>query len=208
MPDPFQAVKDFERALCDYTGASYAVATTSCTMALLLALLYKRQTISGTFVSQYGNTIVIPRRTYVGVGMSVINSGYKVAFRDEDWSGSYQLWPYDIWDCARRFTSGMYVPGQMQCLSFHWSKILGIGQGGAILHDDLGADAWLRRARFDGRTEGVTASEDVPRHLGYHAYMMPRDAAEGLTRLSLLPKENDDLPNSNYPDLSKIRLFQ
>lgn len=36
--NPFQVVKDFERALCEYTGAPYAVTTTSCTMALLLAV--------------------------------------------------------------------------------------------------------------------------------------------------------------------------
>ena len=88
------------------------------------------------------------------------------------------------------------------------SQILGIGQGGAILHDNEEVDAWLRRARFDGRTEGVPASGDVPTHLGYHAYMMPRDAAEGLSRLAVLPKHNKDLPNDDYPDLGKIELFK
>jgi len=37
MTDAFKVVRDFEQALCDYTGAKYAVTTTSCTMALLLA---------------------------------------------------------------------------------------------------------------------------------------------------------------------------
>lgn len=37
MADAFKVVRDFEQALCDYTGAKYAVSTTSCTMALLLA---------------------------------------------------------------------------------------------------------------------------------------------------------------------------
>jgi hypothetical protein len=42
----------------------------------------------------------------------------------------------------------------------------------------------------------------------FHAYMMPRDAAEGITRLALLPKHNKDLPRSDYPDLSLQECFK
>jgi len=199
--NPFQIVKDFERALCDYTGAPYCVVTTSCTMALLLACLYQRKVLGRQ------GTVTIPSKTYIGVPQSIIHAGYKVSFIDRSWSGGYQLDPLPVWDYARRFTSGMYVPGQMQTLSFHWTKILSIGQGGCVLLDDQDADDWLRKARFDGRTEGIPANEDIITHLGYHAYMMPRDAAEGLTRLALLPEHNDDLPNSDYPALSKMRVF-
>ena len=94
----------------------------------------------------------------------------------------------------------------MECVSFHWSKILGLQQGGAILHDDPLADKWLRKARFDGRTEGV-APKDDNFILGWHAYLSPEIAALGLVRLSFLPKHNADLPNDDYPDLSKIALF-
>ena len=38
MSKSFQVVRDFEAALCEYTGAPYAVAVNSCTMALLLAV--------------------------------------------------------------------------------------------------------------------------------------------------------------------------
>jgi dTDP-4-amino-4,6-dideoxygalactose transaminase len=102
----------------------------------------------------------------------------------------------------------MYRDGAMQCVSFHWSKILGIQQGGAILHDDPDADRWFRKARFDGRTEGVPPKEDTFETLGYHCYLSPETAAQGLVRLSFLPPHNDDLPNSDYPDLSQIPLFQ
>lgn len=197
MPcDPFEIVRMFERALCEYTGAPYCVATTSCTTALLLACVYHEV-----------ETVELPKLTYVGVAQSVINAGGKVRFRDENWSGEYRLDPYPIWDCARWLRGGMYRPGTMMCLSFHWSKHLSIGQGGAILHDDPEADEWLRRARFDGRGEGVPAGNDRFTN-GWHAYMMPRDAAEGLTRLALLPGHNDPLPNSDYPDLSMSELFR
>lgn len=193
MYNPHQVTKEFEKALCEYTGARYAVATTSCTMALLLTCKWHK-------VAE----VTIPKRTYISVPMSIIHAGGTVKFREEDWKGWYRLKPYRIYDYARYFTSKMYRPGAFQCVSFHWSKTLGIGQGGAILHDDPKADAWLRKARFDGRTEGLAPKDDTFDMIGYHCYMSPRDAAEGLSRLVLLPKHNKPLPNDDYPDLSKI----
>jgi hypothetical protein len=75
----------------------------------------------------------------------------------------------------------------MLCVSFHWSKTLGgVPQGGAILHDDEEADAWLRRARFDGRTEGVAPKDDTFTLIGWHCYMSPttslREACCALSR--------------------------
>jgi len=165
-------------------------------MALLLSCAYHKV-----------GTVEIPKRTYVSVPMSIIHAGGSVAFRDEKWHGIYRLKPYLIIDAARRFTSNMYMPGTFMCLSFHWSKVLGIQQGGCILHDNREADKWLRQARFDGRTEGVSPKDDYFYILGWHCYMSPEIAAEGLMRLSLLPKHNFDLPNDDYPDLSKVKLF-
>ncbi len=152
-------------------------------------------------------TVSIPKRTYVSVPQSIIHAGGKVQFHDEEWSGAYQLRPYPILDSARRFTSGMYGGGYA-CVSFHVSKVLGIDQGGAILHDDAEADIWFRKARFDGRTEGVSPKEDTFTTLGWHCYLSPPIAAAGLWRMQYLPKHNKDLPNDDYPDLSKIALFQ
>jgi dTDP-4-amino-4,6-dideoxygalactose transaminase len=191
----YQVVRDFERAVCDYTGAPYCVTVNSCTAALLLACAWHKV-----------ETVSIPRFTYVSVPMSILHAGGRVVFDDRKWTGSYSLDPYPIRDSARRFTSGMYAGG-MECVSFHWSKILGLQQGGAILHDDPVADKWLRKARFDGRTEGV-APKDDDFILGWHCYLSPEIAALGLVRLSFLPKHNDDLPNDDYPDLSKVPLFR
>lgn len=200
--DPYEVVRQFEAALCRYTGARYAVTVNSCTMALLIACAYAKQD------SPEQKFIQIPRRTYVSVPMSIIHAGFEPIFRDEDWTGAYQLWPMPIYDCARRFTSGMYIRGQMQCVSFHWRKILGIQQGGAILHDNPHADEWLRRARFDGRREGKAPTDDHFDMIGWHAYMSPEIAAEGLIRLSFLPEKNADLPNDDYPDLSQMSVFK
>jgi hypothetical protein len=166
-------------------------------MALLLACEYFEV-----------GTVHIPRRTYVSVPMSIIHAGGRVVFDDREWSGRYCLNHYPIYDSARRFTSGMYENGEFQCVSFHWNKILGIQQGGAILHSNGAADQWFRRARFDGRTEGVPPKEDHFTQIGHHCYMSPEIAAEGLVRLSHLPKHNPDMPNDDYPDLSKFEIFK
>jgi len=204
--DPFEIVREFERALCAYTGAKYAVTTTSCTSALMLALAWHKENMPGRTAP---GGIEIPRHTYVGVPASILNAGFDVDFRDEWWDGEYQLKPLNVWDAARRFTSGMYWPGTMQCVSFHTSKILGLAaHGGAILHDYEVADEWLRRARFDGRGEGIDPRKDKIQYPSWHCYMTPATAAEGLMRLAILPENNPNLPCSEYPDCSKIKAFQ
>ena len=228
--DPYQVVRDFEVALCEYPGAPFAVTTTSCTMALLLAVAWHfnkwwSRCVEQDRIDAAENrdppwrellTIEIPKRTYMSVPMSVIHAGCKVKFREENWRGAYQLKPLPVWDCARMFTGEMYhnsghfygsIPGAMLCVSFHTSKILGDTQGGAILHGDPEADAWLRRARFDGRTEGIDPKDDTP-ILGWHAYMSVDVAARLLLRLRWLPRDNPDLPNDDYPDLSLLPIFQ
>jgi dTDP-4-amino-4,6-dideoxygalactose transaminase len=209
MKSPHQVTRDFEAALCEYTGAPFAVTTTSCTMALLLAVAWHlgRAKRDGSW---YPPAVEIPKRTYVSVPMSIIHAGGRPTFRDEDWRGCYQLRPLPVFDSARWFTGEMFKSfyPAMVCVSFHWSKTLGIQQGGAILHDDQEADKWLRRARFDGRAEGVAPKDDVFTFAGWHCYMSPEVAALGLMRLSLLPKHNEPLPNDDYPDLSQMRIFQ
>ncbi len=197
MSNPHQVTRDFEAALCAYTGAKYAVAVNSCTMALFLALKINRLPLS----------VGIPKFTYNSVPMVAIQAGYTVGFTNEQWRGEYQIKPTNVWDSARRFTSGMYRPGAFQCVSFHSSKILGDSQGGAILHDNREADAWFRRARFDGRTEGVPPAQDTF-IMGWHCYMSPDVAARLLWKLSTLPLHNEDLENSQYADLSKQEIFK
>ena len=208
---PYKVTKDFEAALCNYTGARYAVAVNSCTAALLLAVQWNLRGMQRDQWDLRWNERVfveIPKRTYVSVPCAIILAGARVICCDEQWRGAYQLKPLPVWDCARRFTSGMYVVGQFQCVSFSASKILAAEQGGAILHDNAEADKWFRRMRFDGRTEGVDAMEDTFDLVGHHVLMLPSVAATLLVRLYHLPKHNEDLPEREYPDLSKHPAFK
>lgn len=203
--NPHQVTKDFERALCEYTAAPFAVAVNSCTMAILLACKYVGV-----------GEVMLPKFTYQSVPMSVIHAGGTVKFEDRRWKGAYRLWPYRIYDAARRFTADMFETtgragpreNKYVCVSFHASKILGLEQGGAILHDSPDADEWLRRARFDGRAEGIAPKDDKNPMLGYHCYINPSTAAQGLLKLYSLPKHNQDLENSPYPDLSTWEIFK
>lgn len=211
---PHRVTRDFESALCEYTGARFAVAVNSCTSALLLACAWHlRPDPREDRAWEHRYLVNIPSRTYLSVPMSIIHASGWPTFRDEAWRGAYQLKPYPIWDSARRFYAGMYGdfgdgPGQHIAVSFHAAKILGDTQGGAILHDDPEADAWYRRMRFDGRAEGVAPIDDDITMVGYHCYISNDVAARLLLKLSVLPRDNADLPNDNYPDLSKMEVFK
>ncbi len=190
----FDAVEQFEEALCEYTGAPFAITTTRCTIAIWACLEYYRR----YFVAR-PPVISLPRRTYRGVPQAVVRSDHLVGFDDRSWTGGYRLDPYPVWDYARRFTTGMYRPGEYQCLSFHTSKILGHTQGGAVLCDSNHAAQWLRAAFRDGQPRAGGPIGDM---IGFFAYMGPDVAGALHWKLGHLPKSNADLPNSDYPDLS------
>lgn len=208
MSDAHAVTVEFEKAIAKYTEAPFAVAVNSCTAAILLACAWWYRETGFTV----GTHLSVPKRTYVGVPMSVKHAGYRVRFEDIEWLGAYQLFPSPVWDSARWLTAGLYrrldvrtkgtAARAMVCLSFHATKTLGIEQGGMILTADPEADAWLRRARFDGRTPGVAPVDDVIAEAGYHCYMNPSTAAQGLMRMAALKPHNEPLPNDPYPDLS------
>ena len=117
--NPHKVTQDFEAALCEYTGAPYACVVTSCTMALLIALTARRMLLGRLRVG-------VPKKTYLSVPMTVQQAGHDLYFRDLEWRGAYNLEGTSIWDCARRFTGGMWQKDQTQCVSFHASKVLNL----------------------------------------------------------------------------------
>lgn len=193
----FEVVDRFEEALCEYTGAPYAVAVDSCTNAIFLALKWHREQIKPV-----RQVVEIPKHTYIGVAQAALESGCLIEFVDRKWTGDYPLIGTPVLDSAKRFVRGMYEKYTLTCLSFQAGKILPIGRGGAILTDDSGAADWLRKARLDGRTAGASYSDATFQRPGYHMYMTPPDAARGLW---LLTYADDDDPGdwTEYPDLSK-----
>ena len=195
--NPYEIVKMFEEEVAAYTGAPFAVAVDSCTNALFLCCKYMN-------VSE----VTIPARTYLSVPMSVLHSGGSVVFEDIKWAGAYQLKPYPIYDSAKRFTSQMYLPNTFMCLSFHIKKTLGLGKGGMILTDNYEAVEWLKKARYEGRSE-VNYKDDDIKMLGWNMYMTPQQAAHGLALMQNYPEHVEDLgENQGYRDLREFTIFK
>jgi dTDP-4-amino-4,6-dideoxygalactose transaminase len=194
LHNPFRVVEMFEESIADYAGAPYAVACDSCTNAIFLSCRFKN-------VSE----VTIPCQTYVSVPQSIIHAGGKVKFEERDWSGIYQLKPYDIYDSAKRLTSGMYIPGSLMCLSFHIKKPLPIGKGGMILTDDKEAVSYLKKARYEGRSPIDYRKDDIE-ICGWNMYMTPEEAARGLTLLMNHPENFSD--QSEIPPYRDLRTFR
>ena len=193
----YEIVKKFEQQVADYAGAPYGVAVDSCTNALFLSLFLFRPKV-----------VYLPKKTYVGVAQAVINAGASIEWLDEDWEGGYWLWPTPIRDSARCFYRNMYQKSSLWCVSFHERKHLPIGRGGMILLDNWEVADELRRMRFDGRREGVPPKCDVFTTRGFHCHMKPDDAARGLMLMTGIMDDNKDIPETEYPDLSKNFLVE
>lgn len=206
--NPYNIVRMFENEVACYTGSPYAVAVDSCTNALFLCLEWIKHANPGLIPNLTG--IRIPRRTYLSVPQSIIHAGYYPVLLDNfEWEGEYQLQPLPVWDSAKKFTSNMYRPGQMQCLSFHIKKHLKIGKGGMILTDSEEAVKWLKKARYEGRTEGYQYHNDDVEFIGWNMYMTPQQAAHGLALMQNFPKDNPNIPeNPPYRNLDEFKAFK
>lgn len=199
MKNAHEITKEFERRLCEYTGAPYAVAVDNCSNALFLALKY---------YGIEGKEIFIPSHTYPAVPCEIIHAGGKVKFykSPEYLEGSYRLNPTTVYDSALYFSKGMYIKGALMCLSFTGPfKTLKLGKGGAILTDDENAYKWLKRARFSGRNE-CSYLEDEFDMLGWNFYMMPEIAARGVLLMDGMKDYNEPIKH-RYPDLSKFPIY-
>ena len=82
--------EDFEKSLCDYTGAPYAIALDNMSNALFLALYYENYVVGRIET----DTITIPSKTYPSVPCEIIHAGLKVNFDKVEGNtikGAYQL---------------------------------------------------------------------------------------------------------------------
>lgn len=198
--------EQFEKELCKYTGARYAVAVDNQSNALFLALSYEHVK---------GREISIPCHTYPSVPCEIIRAGAKVVFEKspEYLTGAYPLKGTRTWDSALKFDHDMYIKGTFMCLSFTGPfKHLKLSKGGAILTDDKQAYEWFKRVRFSGRRATSYHNDDLDM-LGHNYYMMPEIAARGLLLMSQFYDEKgapkSTLPLSlKYPDLSKFKIYQ
>jgi dTDP-4-amino-4,6-dideoxygalactose transaminase len=201
--DAFLAIKEFESALCEYTGAPYCVTTDCCTHAIEIAF---RLTHDSSVVS-------FPARNYVSVVMTMHKLNVPYELVDIDWRERYEFTGTNIWDCARYLKPNMYEPGTIQCLSFGRTKPLQINRGGCILTDDVEIYNQASRMRYDGRdifkyslgTEHTWATQKEF-NIGYHYYLRPEDCVTGLNLLSQRDFIQQLDRYYNYPDCRTITI--
>jgi len=188
----FNAIAEFEQALGAVTGAPFVVMTDSCTHALELCLRYEKV-----------ERCLFTAFTYLSVPMTMhkLNIAYGLV-GDNEWVGEYQILGTRIWDSARKLQTGMYRKGQMQCLSFGFSKPLDIGRGGAILLDDEVAYNKLIQQRSDGRDLTISPWQDQKVfEVGYHYRPTIEEAVQALEKLPLVDQKSKYV---EYPDLREI----
>lgn len=191
----FDKIFEFEAALAKYTGAKYAVMTDCCTHAIELCFRHDQVTICA-----------YPAYTYLSIPQLMHRLGVNAVMLDiPKWLGEYQFQGTRIWDSARLLRPGMYRPGQLQCLSFGYSKPLGAGRGGAILMDDLDDYRALSAMRYDGRDLTISPWQDQQVFkTGYHYRPTPEEAQRCL---ELLPTVNPEPKYVSYPDCRKITII-
>lgn len=149
------AVEQFEQALCEYTGAPYAVVVNSGTAALHLAY---------GLVYQAGQKIRMPAISFAATANATLYCGLKPVFLDVSPRTGLVMEDCDVGvelggqPTGHRHTivdgchSLRYVESALvTVLSFHPAKHLCCGEGGALLTADKGLAEKARILRSHGR---------------------------------------------------------
>lgn len=203
-----KVIEAFEQTIANFAGAKCGVAVSSCTNAIFLSLQY----LKSIGELKDGDTITIPSHTFLSVPCQIKLCGLKVKFKDIKWTGRYRLSPTLVHDCATRFKINMFYGFEYEllCLSFQYRKHIKIGRGGMIITNDKDAVEWLKKARINGRNINVTQFDDQLEFVGWNLYMLPEQAARGLSLFEAMSDKNppDCGSNETYPDLSKLKVFK
>ena len=191
----FKRVKVFEERIAEFFGAKYGVATDCCTHALELSLRYTKANLMST-----------PIRTYISVPLLSKKLDIQHQWRNYEWKDYYYI-TNNIIDAAVLWKEKSYIPETFMCLSFQFQKPLSLGRGGMILTDNKEASLELKKMSYDGRLPDKPWMEQNIDTMGYHYYMTPETAEEGIWKFhdSLLKKKKWSF--KDYPDLTKMKIF-
>ena len=193
----FDIVTKFEQQVAEFFGAPYAIAVDSCTHGVELALRYTQV-----------DHITVPKHTYLSIPFLANKLWIDLFWKDENWTDYYYLTDQVI-DAAVLWKPNSYIPGTFMGVSFQYQKHLSLGRGGIILTDDKEAAVQLKKMSYDGRIPNVPWREQNIDTIGYHYYMTPEVAQNGLDKLS----EAIDTPPrqwvvSDWPDLTQMSIFK
>jgi dTDP-4-amino-4,6-dideoxygalactose transaminase len=194
----FDKIIEFEKSVADFYGAPYAVATDCCTHAVELCLR----------INNYDN-ITVPAQTYLSIPMTLTKLNINWRWRDEPWADYYYLGNTNIIDSAVYWKERGYIPNTFMCLSFQFKKHLSLGRGGMILLDNLEKAQQLKCMTYDGRTPDCPWTEQDIKINGFHYYLMPELAVQGLEKLPECAKTPPKKWSSDdYPYLPNMTVFK
>lgn len=192
----FQIVDEFENAIADFFGAPYAVTTDCCTHAVELCLIYTKT-----------KKCISPTHTYLSIPMTMKKLNLDWQFADIEWSEYYYITDKII-DAATMWRQNSYIPNTFMCLSFQYKKHLSLGRGGIILLDNKQDRDELIKLGYDGRHRDAPWAEQDISSIGYHYYMTPETAQNGLNKLE---DAKNTIPKlwswKDYPNLNKMHVF-
>jgi dTDP-4-amino-4,6-dideoxygalactose transaminase len=193
----FDKIKEFEEKLSEFTGAPFVVTTDCCTHAIELCMIL--DDVKSCSFSAF---------TYLSVLQTMHKLKIQYSLTDEKWTGEYLFHNTRIWDSARRLELNMYRKGQLQCLSFGYTKPVDIGRGGAILLDSKEDYDTLRKMRYDGRDLDISPwIEQIEFSIGYHYKLNPEECIKGIERLREYKTTGNYNPKFvEYPDCRRVKI--
>jgi len=188
----FKVISDFEKELAKFFGSPYAVATDCCTHGIELCLRYENV-----------KSIFVPKRTYVSIPMLANKLNIQLIWKDEDWKDYYYLTD-NIIDAAVLWKRNSYIPRTYMSISFQFRKHLSLGRGGVILTDNKQAALELKKMSYDGRHPDYSWSTQNIKTIGYHYYMTPEIAQNGLNKLeNAITTKPKQWTVNDWPDLKE-----
>ena len=193
----FEAVSKLENKIAEFFGSPYAVAIDCCTHGIELCLRLKDI-----------QKITVPTRTYIAIPFLSNKLNIQMEWSTDEWKDYYYLTD-NIIDAAVLWKRDSYIPGTYMSISFQFQKHLSLGRGGMILLDNEEDYTSLKKMSYDGRVPNVPWREQNINTMGYHYYMTPETAQNGLTKL---PDAIKETPRqwvwTDWPDLREMEVFK
>ena len=193
----FEVVCVFEDRLSEFFGSPYAIAVDSCTHGVELSLRYTD-----------AKKMTVPKRTYLSIPFLSSKLNIGLEWKDEDWSDYYYL-TGNVIDSAVLWKRDSYVYNTFMSVSFQYQKHLNLGRGGVILTDNKAAYTQLKKMSYDGRSPIIPWRDQNIDTIGYHYYMTPETAENGLYKLTdAINTKPKQWVSADYPDLTKMEIFK
>jgi dTDP-4-amino-4,6-dideoxygalactose transaminase len=194
----FEVIKEFENKIAEFFGSPYAVAVDCCTHGIELCLRYIG-----------ANKLIVPKRTYLSIPFLSNKLNIPLEWKDENWKDYYEIGDTGIYDAAVLWGKNSYIPETFMCLSFQFQKHLSLGRGGMILTDSDEAKDELKKMSYDGRLPDEPWREQNISTMGYHYYMTPETAQNGLDKLEEAKNTKQrKWVIEDWPDLTKMEVFK